>query len=300
MTTKNALIGLWAHASLHAGAGSSVDGVDLPIQREGHSAWPCVFGSSVKGALRAKAEDTLGKEGAKSIALVFGPDSSSDNASEHAGALLVSDAKLLLLPVRSLTSHFKWVTCPALLQRLVRDAQRLGAKSIQDITLPAIADDIALIALVAGQNTADLFLEEYRFKAQSHDLSGLIETINQLTGIAVTDLTEQLVIVSNNQFNYLAKYATPVTPHIAIDNDKKTVKPGALWYEETLPPETVLYFALSAHRSRAKVSEQNIGLNEEQILHCITQDLFGASPYLQIGGNETVGMGWCKVTVVEA
>ena len=292
MTTKNALIGLWAHASIHAGAGSSVDGVDLPIQREGHSDWPCVFGSSVKGALRAKAEDTLGKDNA-SIAFVFGPDSSSDKASEHAGALLVSDAKLLLLPVRSLTSHFKWVTCPALLQRLVRDAQRLGVKSIQDITLSDIADDVAL---VAGQNTADLFLEEYRFKAQSHDLSGLIEVINQLTGIAVTDLTEQLVIVSNNQFNYLAKYATPVTPHIAIDNDKKTVKPGALWYEETLPPETVLYFALSAQHARAK----DVDLKAEQILACVTQELFGDAPYLQLGGNETVGMGWCKVTLVEA
>ena len=292
MTTKNALIGLWAHASLHAGAGSSVDGVDLPIQREGHSAWPCVFGSSVKGALRAKAEDTLGKDNA-SIAFVFGPDSNSDNTSEHAGALLVSDAKLLLLPVRSLTSHFKWVTCPALLQRLVRDAQRLGVKSVQDITLPDIADDVAL---VAGQNTGNLFLEEYRFKINSQDLSALSALINQLTGIAVIDLTKQLVIVSDDQFNYLARYATPVTPHIAIDNDKKTVKTGALWYEETLPPETVLYFALSAHRSRAKDTD----IKAEQILNSITQDLFGASPYLQLGGNETVGMGWCKVTVVEA
>ncbi len=292
MTTKNVLIGLWAHASIHAGAGSSVDGVDLPIQREGHSAWPCVFGSSVKGALRAKAEDKLGKDNA-SISFVFGPDSSSDKASEHAGALLVSDAKLLLLPVRSLTSHFKWVTCPALLQRLVRDAQRLGVKSVQDITLPDIADDVALLA---GQNTADLFLEEYRFKAQSHDLSGLIETIIQLTEIAVNDLTEQLVIVSNNQFNYLAKYATPVRPHIAIDNERKTVKPGALWYEETLPPETVLYFALSAQRARAKDST----FQADQILDCVTQEVFGDSPYLQLGGNETVGMGWCKVTIVEA
>ena len=103
MATENALIGLWAETSMHAGAGSSVDGVDLPIQREGHSNWPCVFGSSVKGALRCKAEDKLGKDNA-SISYVFGPDSSSETASEHAGALLVSDARLLLLPVRSLTS----------------------------------------------------------------------------------------------------------------------------------------------------------------------------------------------------
>ncbi len=292
MTTKNALIGLWAHASIHAGAGSSVDGVDLPIQREGHSAWPCIFGSSVKGALRAKAEDKLGKEGKQSIAFVFGPDSSSDKTSEHAGALLVSDAKLLLLPVRSLTSHFKWVSCPALLQRLHRDALRLGLTWADTTTEPANEDT----AIVANEGTPDLFLEEYRFKTQFQDLTVLCELINQLTGIAVTDLTKQLVIVSNNQFNYLAKYATPVTPHIAINNETKTVKTGALWYEETLPPETVLYFALSAHRSRAKDTD----VKAEQILKSITQDLFGESPYLQVGGNETVGMGWCKVTVVEA
>lgn len=291
MTTKNALLGLWAEASIHAGAGSSVDGVDLPIQREGHSAWPCVFGSSVKGALRTKTEDKLGKDN-PSIAFVFGPDSTSDKASEHAGALLVSDAKLLLLPVRSLTSHFKWVTCPALLQRLQRDVTRLGL-GLQ------VGADFALEkseAVVAKPEESGLFLEEYRFTTRTEDLTVLIKAIHQLTGIALTDLTEQLAIVSNDQFSYLAKYATPVTPHIAIDNDRKTVKPGALWYEETLPPETVLYFALSAHRSRAKDSD----MPASAILNCITQDLFGASPYLQLGGNETVGMGWCKVTVLEA
>jgi CRISPR-associated protein Cmr4 len=291
MTTKNALLGLWAEASIHAGAGSSVDGVDLPIQREGHSDWPCVFGSSVKGALRTKTEDKLGKDN-PSIAFVFGPDSTNDKASEHAGALLVSDAKLLLLPVRSLTSHFKWVTCPALLQRLQRDVIRLGL----DLQVGA---DFALEkseAVVAKPDESGLFLEEYRFTTRTEDLTVLIKAIHQLTGIALTDLTEQLAIVSNDQFSYLAKYATPVTPHIAIDNDRKTVKPGALWYEETLPPETVLYFALSAHHSRAKDSD----MPASAILNCITQDLFGASPYLQLGGNETVGMGWCKVTVLEA
>lgn len=291
MTTKNALLGLWAEASIHAGAGSSVDGVDLPIQREGHSAWPCVFGSSVKGALRTKTEDKLGKDN-PSIAFVFGPDSTSDKASEHAGALLVSDAKLLLLPVRSLTSHFKWVTCPALLQRLQRDVTRLGL----GLQVGAEFAPEKSEAVVAKPYDTDLFLEEYRFTTRTEDLTVLLKAIHQLTGIALADLTEQLAIVSNDQFSYLAKYATPVTPHIAIDNDRKTVKPGALWYEETLPPETVLYFALSAHRSRAKDSD----MPASAILNCITQDLFGASPYLQLGGNETVGMGWCKVTVLEA
>jgi len=289
MTTKNALLGLWAETSLHAGAGGSVDGIDLPIQREGHSGWPCVFGSAVKGALRAKAEDRLGKDN-PSIKFVFGPDSASDKASEHAGALLVGDARLLLLPVRSLTSHFKWVTCPALLERLNRDATRLGVKLDFSVSTPTDNQQ----ALVANSNHPELFLEEYRLQTVASDLTTLISVINRLTGIDIDLLKQQLVIVSNDQFNHLSRYATPVTAHIAIDNDTKTVKPGALWYEETLPPETVLYCALSAHRARDKANS----LPAEAILNSITQDLFAPSPYLQLGGNETVGMGWCKVTVL--
>lgn len=288
MTSNNALIGLWAETSLHAGAGSSVDGIDLPIQREAHSGWPCVYGSAVKGALRAKAEDKHGKDN-HSIKYIFGPDSTSENAAEHAGALLVGDARLLLLPVRSLNSHFKWVTCPALLERLQRDSQRLGLTL--EFTVPKQpGKEHALLPVTDG--TA-LFLEEYRFTPEKTDLTALLKVLSTLSGIAESALQAQLVIVHDDQFNHLSRYATAVAAHIAIDNKSKTVKPGALWYEETLPPETVLYFALSAYRSR---DPQN-PIAAEAILNCITQDLLGPSPYLQLGGNETVGMGWCKVKV---
>ena len=287
MTTSNALLGLWAETSIHAGAGSAVDGVDLPIQREGHSGWPCVFGSAVKGALRAKAEDKWGKN--ESVRLVFGPDSDSDKASEHAGALMVGDARLLLLPVRSLTGHFKWVTCPALLERLKRDTQRLGLPQVYEV--PVVADSETVVQVKAS--TVDLLLEEYRFKVRNEVLDGLIQIVSDISGIEATALTEQLVIVDNDTFSYLSQYATPVTAHIAIDNEKKIVKRGALWYEETLPPETVFYCALSANRARDKASE----MQAEAILKSITETLFAQSPYLQLGGNETVGMGWCKVTV---
>lgn len=293
MTSNNTLIGLWAETSLHAGTGSSVDGIDLPIQREAHSGWPCVYGSAVKGALRAKAEDKHGKDqngkDNDSIKYIFGPDSTNENASEHAGALLVGDARLLLLPVRSLNSHFKWVTCPALLERLQRDSQRLGLAL--EFTLPKQPGKEH--ALLPDTDGTALFLEEYRFTPEKTDLTALLKVLSALSGIAENVLQAQLVIVHNDQFNYLSRYATAVAAHIAIDNTRKTVKNGALWYEETLPPETVLYFALSAYRSR----DEKHSMAADAILNCITQDLLGQSPYLQLGGNETVGMGWCKVTV---
>jgi len=65
-----------------------------------------------------------------------------------------------------------------------------------------------------------------------------------------------------------------------------------LWYEETLPPETLLYVPLVAQKSRKKDSSEMANTVMEHVLN----DMFLlTSPYLQLGGNETVGMGWCKV-----
>jgi CRISPR-associated protein Cmr4 len=284
---KHALIGLLAETSIHAGAGKSAGVIDLPIMREAHTGWPCVFGSAVKGAMRCRAEQLQEKAW---LTDVFGPD--NRNASDHAGALSVGDARLLLLPVRSLTTHFKWVTCPALLARAARDAARHGLKA-PELDLPSSIDDE--VALVAS-DAASLFLEEFHFRAEK---TGLDNIIAWLAGyVADADIARrlqaQLVIVNDDIFAHLAQYTTPVTPHIAIDNTRKTAIGGALWYEETLPPETVLYVSLlasAARRDKAEVSADAV------LQHALGLFPEGA-PYLQLGGNETVGMGWCRVQKV--
>jgi len=277
---KTAILGLHAETSIHAGAGSALDVIDLPIQREAHTNWPCVFGSAVKGALRAAA----GK--GNQTDLVFGLENANSDA--YAGALLVGDARLLLLPVRSLTSHFKWITCPAVLQRYQRDAERMG-KSVK-FTVPKIEGDMQAIAATAGE----VFLEEYRFEVKQADLKEVIDALVQVSDVAgfAEALKNQLMILSDNDFSYLAKHAVPVTPHIAINSETKAVKTGALWYEETLPPETLLYVCLAANDARKKDSI----LSADAVLQTV-QEMFTAKPYLQLGGNETVGMGWCRVKV---
>lgn len=286
MTTATALLGLLAETSLHAGAGQSAGVIDLPIQREAHTGWPVVFGSGVKGALRAKAEGSH-KDW---ITAVFGPD--TKNASDNAGALLVGDARLLLLPVRSLTSHYRWVTCPALLRRFQADCERLG-QPVQ-FTVPELAPGCTT-ALVCGEGGKPLFLEEFRFEIQAGSLEELVSALAKLLPMqdAGTRLREQLAVVGDDLFSHLARYATPVNAHVRLDNATKTVEQGALWYEETLPPDTLLYVALAAQRSRVAGCARTAA----DILAHVTQDLF-ANPYLQLGGNETVGMGWCKVACV--
>lgn len=327
----NAILGLVAETSLHAGASASSGVIDLPIQREAHTGWPCVFGSGVKGALRTAADDKVARDKSAQPAAdaqvghapqtswvdeVFGPSVSNATSSNssYAGALNVGDARLLLLPVRSLTGHFKWVTCPALLSRAVSDCQRLGI-SVSSEMQSALSNLSVKNVVVThqgqqqnvnqgGANTGNaptpqaappkLFLEELSFTKSGRDLTPIISFLQQF--MEVTDapklLRAQLAIVSDDILAHLAQFATPVTAHIAIDNKHKRVKDGALWYEETLPSETVLYVALQAQSSRQNGSNKTA----EEVLNHIQSELLGDKPYLQIGGNETVGMGWCKAT----
>lgn len=294
MTNQTALLLLTSETPLHAGAGQSVDGIDLPIQREVHTDWPCVFGSAVKGALRAHAEQRMEPK-STAITDLFGPDhgGAQERDTSHAGALLVGDATLLALPVRSLQSSFKWVTCPQAITRFARTAERLGLA----LTLPAISQPAPDKA--QGQGDAKLFLEEFRFE-QSPDacIGTLAKALAPLSGGALDEATlvQRLVVVHDDIFSFLARNATSVQPHIAIKSDTKTVKDGALWFEETLPPETLLYVPLTATASRRKGG----ALTAAQVLEQFEQLLPAGKNWLQLGGNETTGMGWCRVGIARA
>jgi len=281
MKENTLLLGLHARTSIAAGTGQNLGAIDLPIMREAPTGYPVVFGSAVKGALRAKFEQEKGKDAAK---VYFGDD--SDGGSQYAGALIVSDARLLLLPVRSMTTHFRWVTCPYVLERYLFDRNMLGDK--KSVELPRPADNEA----VTAEGDGTIFLEEFQFDQKAKNLDMLIDVLDEvMEGDQKEALKKQLVIVSDDMFAHLSRYATPVNAHIAIENSTKTVKDGALWYEESLPPETILYSLLIANASRKDGdAETQANIIRKNIMEHLKEN-----DYLQIGGNETVGMGWCKV-----
>lgn len=292
--TTSALLGLLAQTSIHAGASTQTGIIDLPIQREGHSGYPCVFGSSVKGALRARAEARQDKD---VVSSVYGapPKQPIDSA----GAIIVTDARLLLFPVRSLTSQFKWVTCPDVLRRYQDDCRRLDF--MVDLGLKDLPEIKPGTAIIHGDDATEenkpLFLEEYRFEAETKILDSVVTALAQLMQRDDVEpaLKKQLVIVDNDSFTHLVNHATPVNAHIALDSETKTAAGGALWYEETLPPETLLYLGLSANASR----RQDTPISAEKILDHVLTLFPPDNPYLQLGGNETVGMGWCIVKRLE-
>ena len=87
------------------------------------------------GTRRGKADATL------KLNRLFGPPTAG--AGEFAGALSVSDARLLAFPVRSLKGVFAWVSCPAVLTRLQRDACLAGCSDLPPVIPPVAPSSLS-------------------------------------------------------------------------------------------------------------------------------------------------------------
>ncbi len=145
---KTAMLGLLAETPIHPGGRRGMGVVDLPVAREASTDYPVLVGSSLKGALRDKAE-TGGaeKNGWDAEELFRKPDRTGD--------LAISDARLLLLPVLSLTASSRWATCPHLVERYSRDRAGLPA----EIPTPCMNRG----GVLAKDGDDSLFLDERRF-----------------------------------------------------------------------------------------------------------------------------------------
>jgi CRISPR-associated protein Cmr4 len=288
-------LGLHAQTSLHPGAGTALEAIDLPVQRERHTQWPTIPGTAIKGVLRDEARHATNesdlREADKDPDLVaaFGPD--RDNADKHAGALSFTDARLLAFPVRSLKGVFAWTSCPAVLTRLQRDAALVGVGT--SWTVPAVQGNTALVTKESVVTASDrVVLEEYDFAKGNDDVTAIASWIaqNLLAGSKEYASTRErfqraFVLLSDDDFTYFARHATEVTARIALDAATKTVKKGALFYQELLPAETLFYSVVIANASRSRN-----GKTVSDMKKYVEDKL---PPVIQIGGDETTGKGLC-------
>ena len=90
--------------------------------------------------------------------------------------------------------------------------------------------------------------------------------------------------VQRRGLHLVRRYGLPIQARNQLDTETK--KSENLWYEESLPPDTLMY-ALVVERTGGALSALSLLFPPGQA-------------YLQAGGNETVGQGWFAVTVRQA
>lgn len=310
MFEKAELLYLYVETPLHAGSGTSVGIVDLPIQRERGTNYPLVQASGVKGKLRAEAcaklelqEDNQRND---KITTIFGPK--GEDANLHAGAIAPSDAKLLLFPVRSLVGVFAWATSRHILARFLRDWQAANPSQPPPFSLnPAnVPDDKEKAWTVNGTSLcagAKVVLEEFAFPHQQYAEVGIIA--NWLADNAIPQGTDydyfraklrtNFVILPEDAFRDFTQFSTEVITRIKINQATKTVETGALWTEEHLPSDTLLYSVLHATRPRngSELFNDDTGQSSAQKILTTISGL--GLDRIQLGGDETVGRGLVKL-----
>ncbi len=285
---------------VHAGAGQGLDHIDLPIQREQATRFPIIYASGVKGAFRQKALEIAKSEDCQSFSLNQLDEAveksshcQSSEASEKSeeckevietlakifgsqdckGSITFSDAKILFFPVRSLRGVFAYATCPMVLKRYAEDT---GNKELSEAVENLEVSDGEVFAPSTLEVENDtVVLEEFELKRK--DLpEGLMEKLN-LPEELEKQVSKRVAIVSDDLFRYFVENLTEVVTRIKVDPEKGTVKGGALWTEEYLPAESVLYSLLFNSKE----------VDTEKYL--ITEGV------ITLGGNQTVGKGIVKV-----
>jgi CRISPR-associated protein Cmr4 len=299
---------------LHAGSGDSLGIVDMPIQRERHTGFPKIEASSLKGALRMAFENkclkTHPKRDNPDIIAAFGPE----EGDAQAAALAFTDARLLLFPVKSMKGVFAWITCPRVLRQFERDMQ-LAFPHFKLTEIPANPAEGKCILLNKDSNLTiksgteqKIMLEEYAFTVQSSDA----DVINVLTkkGEEKGDMdlhyflayhvskdayfqdkmAADIVLLNDDDFTDFVQMTTEVITRTKISNETGTVQSGALFTEEYLPSESVLYSLVMA------APEMKKGGRGADAMQKVFID--NKPEIFQLGGNTTLGKGLLRTQLL--
>lgn len=325
----------------HVGSGSDLGIVDLPIQREGHTNYPKFEASSLKGALRQRFEEIYPSSSVDDrvkIHLSFGFDPQGEEdtvknkfekvekkkntegkdeeikpfAKEYSGALGFTDARLLFFPIKSMKGVYALVTSVGILEKFIAELELSTLDSTMQGNLTCLDAEVQKMNLESGKCYAvedkiiksTVVLEEYAFEVENKtDLAKIAESIKNLSGFEVG---KHLVVLHDDDFRDFIELSTEIITRIKIKNSTGVVESGALFTEEYLPTETILYSLVLAspvfQEKTAKFITTENGNNTEKefrtetdVMVFFTTGLTTANNILQIGGNTTLGKGIVKI-----
>jgi CRISPR-associated protein Cmr4 len=263
----------------------------------------------------------------RKVYLVFGPE--TDEASDYASAVSILDARLVLIPARSLKGVWTYVTSPHLLNYLltymevVNHGKRNDLAKLVEQVKGVVKDGTVIISkpdlLVSGNS---IVINELELGATQD--ATLNQLINLLPGI-IRDIASErgLTVVSDSNVQEVVRRSLIVQPRIRLDYATKTVSGSALWEEEYVPQFTVFTTVMRCSGIKARGDDESLnkwvnrdggGLSEDDRKKLVDEykslvdrlkdannvcaEALGGSKRLVslfFGGKETIGKGLAKI-----
>ncbi|MBT9258877.1 MAG: type III-B CRISPR module RAMP protein Cmr4 [Clostridiales bacterium] len=177
-----------------------------------------------------------------------------------------------------------------MLKRLKQDLEvaevKDPARIPEEIPAPsAMNDAYAGQASILFAEEGKVYLEDLDLKAKPYEAAQKWEDF--LRHSTQAPVQGRLLIVHDDLMSFLLETATEVVARVRIDDEKKTVATGALWYEEHLPAESLLYSLFHLAPVAANGTVRKGDWDQVQRL---------LSGVIQLGGKASVGRGLCSLS----
>lgn len=293
MAQEQKLLFLYCEENLHVGAGSSTGTIDLPIQREGHTDYPKIEGSSLRGAIREAFTD-LPKVDNSKLERVFGKWESGDQQS----AVDFPDAKILLFPVRSYKGVFAWITCPLVLKRFKKDYSNWFNLDL-GLDIHEVENQQILVqkdSKIVAKNK--VVLEEFLFKKEKDDFPTIgkddfgtwVQSQFKASHDILEMMTSHVAVVSDEVFKDFVRLYTVKMTRNRIDPKTGTAAGSALFNEEFLPSESLMYsFVLASDEFK----------DEDYLTSDKVMEFLNTLPILiRVGGDKGIGKGLIRTSLI--
>jgi len=284
---------------MHVGSGDITYGVvDNLVQRNPVTKIPVINASSLKGSMREHFEKNKKLDEAE-INYLFGKDlKTAKNDDEKTGKsdyspgrMIIFEANLLTLPLRSSQKVYFNTTSPQVLKDYLKYYELLIKKPDELETFNNV-----LKLLIPKLESNDFVIFENLEKLEIEDFDkGLYFTTknaesdkqfsNFLKTVFKIDISS-LAIFKDEYFSSICESKLPVIARNNIGDDGTSKN---LFYEEVLPRCTVLYFYLGEE----KVQPTSNGYYDK-----IKKYIADEKEVIQIGANYSIGYGFTKIKEV--
>lgn len=305
---------------LHMGSGTELGLVDQPIQRERHTSFPKCEASGIKGTIRHEFSNIIDDENVTKdeIEVLFGPeDPKEDN--DRASCISITDGRILFFPVKSVKNVFAWITCPSVLAQFKLDMKLCTVS--HELPKPPLTTDLIPSGSELVVSNKTIILEEYAFKniSQEQQNGAFTKFLDWVAKNIIPNESEyaylkekikkDTVILSDDTFRDFVNICTEVNTRTNIDPETGTVKKGALFTEEYLPSESIIYsLIMSTPIFKAKSKNVNYG----KFTSCLTKNTEAQATeimnffkkslpkMIQMGGNATIGKGLVSINLFQS
>ena len=287
------LLFLRALTPLHVGAGEGASVyVDSPLQRD-EFGFPTIWSSSLKGALRANFIES----GAHLKKIIFGPEPAE--ASEHSSATSFSDARLLLIPARTLKGIWAYVTSPHMIEQFATFLKLAGKG---DIEVPKVesgkaGDEEAIKAIASSDDLVFKDPKDSRVMVNEISLKARVDAsiVGDLAKVLPAELgdairSKGLVVVADDIARTIVNRSVMVQYRVRLKSETKTVDKGP-WSEEYLPSETVMVSLVVCKNSKTP----KVQVQADEVCDELEKGYRSSKCTVYVGGKETIGKGLMKL-----